>query len=131
LIEMAKVKSRTHYERYYEDDDIVEEVMHSMSLYDEDGNLTEIRMYSPDGEIIHVETHEYENGKEVRSLQEDLVNEATQKSEFVYQDDLLQIQRDYFTDEDFIETRYSYDDQKRIVEIRKTDNDNLSQGYTT
>lgn len=128
---MQKVRQRAHYDRYYEDDEVVEEILTSVSTFDESGNLVEAKVYSPEGEVVEIETHVYENGKEIRSSQENLVHEATQRTEFTYDGDKLSVQRDYFTDEDYIETRYTYDSQNRITEIRKTDNDDASHGLTT
>jgi antitoxin component YwqK of YwqJK toxin-antitoxin module len=126
-----KVKQRTHYACIYEDDEIVEQVVGSISTYDESGNLIESKSFSPEGDVIHIETHTYENGKVVHTLQEDLVNDATQKSECEYQDDDILAQRDYFSDTDYIETRYEYNADRKVTAIRKIDNEGISHGYTT
>jgi antitoxin component YwqK of YwqJK toxin-antitoxin module len=126
-----KVKQRTHYACIYDDDEIIEQVLGSVSIYDEAGNLIESKSYSPDGEVIHIETHTYENGKLIRTLQEDLANEATQKSECEYLNDDIRVQRDYFSDTDYVETRYEYNDDRKVTAIRKIDNDDISHGYTT
>jgi len=126
-----KVKQRKLFECIYDDDQIVEQVLKSISTYDEAGNLTGSQAFSPEGEAVQIETHTYENGKVVLSLLEDPFHETVQKSEFHYESGRIARQRDYFTEVDYIETVYTYDDQGREISIRKTDNDGIAQGYTT
>ena len=128
---MKKVRQRKYYECVYEGDDIVDQILRSISVYDTDDHLIEAQSFNADGEVVQYERHTYENGNVVETIQEDIMNEAVRKALHEYDGDRIVSQREYFTDEDYIETTYTYDDQHRVTAVHRQDNDGVSQGYTT
>ena len=125
---MKKIKSKASFNCIYENGKLSEEILAQTETFDEDQNLIKIQRFSAEGSLTQEDTFIYEAGLLIKSIEEDKIDGFIQNSVFEYNNDLLSVQRDYYNETDFLETRYSYDAENRMTSLEKHDDESNFMG---
>ena len=125
---MKKLKSRkTYYSELFQGQELGK-YLGLEEYFDQNKNLIEIKTIGEDGEIVVSETREYEGDKIKMLVVQDFETNHIQKSGYFYAENLLIGEIEYFENESFIKSSISYNSEKKIWEIHKTDESDHNVG---
>jgi YD repeat-containing protein len=125
---MKKIRvSKVYHSVLDADKKPVEDTILSITEYSETGEVLREAQYH-ENELSTEITRMYENGRIISSEETDHVEGITQRRKYFYEGDRLTGFRDYYNDEDYIETRLEYDDEGRRSVQHLSDNDDEFNG---
>lgn len=125
---MKKARTSIHYIAVLQDEEMLEKQKQTLQEFNENDQIVHEIRYEEDAPVLEL-WNEYE-GKNLKSaIEKDYLNETTVKKEFEYKGDTLVRIREYYNDEDYIDTLYEYNSNGKIVKENNLDNDDEQHGY--
>lgn len=125
-----QVKTRRSYNCIFRQNELKERKLFMVEHYASNGDLEKSEEYNEEGELICSMDFEYENGlltlQKTKQLVDDVYKEL--KKEATYKDGLIQKETEWFDHGGFIQTTYSYDEDKRITSAKKIDDEQATHG---
>lgn len=116
----SRIHNNQEYDRY----------LYCTESFNQDDQLLELIDYSGNGDVELVERREYSEGKLVKIHRVNLLFENEELTEYVYRDELLVEEIEYFDKYKFIKTTVSYNSLNKVVSEVKTDKNNKFYGET-
>lgn len=110
----------------------VEKYLYKTEIYNELDQLIEIKHFDLSGKLIMEENRDYENNNLVLLINKDYTQDILTKTSFRYLNGLLVEERDFFEEDAFVSTIYTYTDDEKLLSVHKTDeqNNRISQENT-
>jgi len=123
-----KIKTKKYYECVYNGEEVDKQWLYLTDKYSEEGELLERISYHENGEAAETVVHEYADGKLIKTARTDHAFDLTTTTKFEYDGDKIKKQTDFYNENDFIETRYTYNEKGQLLEALKIDNEDITQG---
>lgn len=111
----------------------VEKYLYKSEQYNAQDQLTEIMHFGLNGELLIEEHRTYENDHLILLTTIDYVHDIETKTSFLYVNNLLVEEREFFEGGSYANTSYTYNEFAKVISVLKTDeNQNtLSQEHMT
>ena len=111
------------YECIYEEEEIIEERLLSISRLNEQGKVLQKEQYDSGGILVKRDEYQYQGEQVVISIEEDLIEKRTTKTICEFRKDKLMNQKEYFNDDFSIEMVYTYNEHGQLLQNEILNND--------
>lgn len=119
------------YECFYEEQELIEERLLSISRLNDEGKVTHREQYDNQGNLIKKNEYQYQGELVILSSDEDLEEKRITKTICEYRDDKLVNQKEYFNEDLSIEMVYTYNDNGQLLQNQILNNDGSANAKYT
>ena len=119
------------YECFYEEQEMIEERLLSISRLNNEGMVLHREQYDIEGNLIKKDKYQYQGELVILSSEEDLIEKRFTETICEYRDNKLVNQKEYFNEDLSIEMVYTYNDNGQLMQSQILNNDGSANSKYT